>query len=205
MTGIKSPPASFDQITLLTLDIDANTLVRMAWPDPATHCKFRNEMKFRFDAPDGSFGVLYAAFDVATAFAETVLRDKPALATAAAVILDYAEVESRHVVQLKSGTSPRRLRLIKLFDDGLAAARIDNRIATVDDYAVTQLWAKAFYHHPIGADGIIYMSRYMGARKSVAIFDRARSAVEVGSATRLLEHGEFADLVTFFQLAIDKP
>jgi RES domain len=84
MTGIQSPPAHFNQLTLLTIDVDVNTLVRMAWPDSATHCKFRNEIRFRFDAPDASFGVLYAAFDVATAFAETVLRDKPALATAAA-------------------------------------------------------------------------------------------------------------------------
>jgi hypothetical protein len=48
------------------------------------------------------------------------------------------------------------------------------------------------------------MSRYMGARKSVALFDRCSAAVAAGDATPLLEHREFASVVTMFDLAIDR-
>jgi RES domain-containing protein len=104
-----------------------------------------------------------------------------------------------------AGAERRPLRLIKLYDEGLAAARTDNQISARDHYPITQRWALAFHGHPVAADGIIYMSRYMGARKSVALFDRCHAAVAVGSATPLLHHAEFAGLVEMFELAIDRP
>jgi hypothetical protein len=48
------------------------------------------------------------------------------------------------------------------------------------------------------------MSRYMGARKSVALFDRCAAVVAAGAATPLLEHGEFAGIVELFDPGIDR-
>jgi len=145
---------------------------------------------------------MYATFDRATAFAEAVLRDKPMHSDD--VILDYHDLESRVVIELKRGSDDRPLRLIKLYDEGLAAAHTDNQISARDHYPTTQRWAQIFHAHSIAADGIVYMSRYMGARKSAALFDRCSAAVAAGHATPLLEHRAFASVVTMFDLAIDR-
>ena len=44
-------------------------------------------------------------------------------------LLTYEELARRRVVQLRSVTGGRALRLVKLYDEGLAAAKVDNRIA----------------------------------------------------------------------------
>jgi hypothetical protein len=203
MARIQAPPRNFDLLPLIAEDVEPGALVRMAWRDPATHCRFSREARYRFDAPDGSFGVMYAAFDLATASAETVLRAKPIPPVDA--ILDYHDLESRSVIGLKRGADNRPLRLIKLYDEGLAAAHTDNQICARDHYPTTQRWAQIFHAHSISADGLVYMSRYMGARKSVALFDRCSAAVAAGDATPLLAHWEFASVVAMFDLAIDRP
>src|SRR5690606_22847901 len=108
----------------------AGALVRLAWADPSTHLPFRTDARYRFDAPDDSFGVVYAAFDLDTAFVETILRDKPQGATGPAVMLDEAELRDRSVITLDTHRAGRALRLVKLYDDGLVALRLDNRISS---------------------------------------------------------------------------
>jgi hypothetical protein len=203
MARIQAPPRNFDLLSLITEEVEPCALVRIAWRDPATHCRFRREARYRFDAPDRSFGVMYAAFDLATAFSETVLRDKPMRSVD--VILDHHDLESRSVITLKRGADNRSLRLIKLYDEGLAAAHTDNQISARDHYPTTQRWAQIFHAHSTTADGIVYMSRYLGASKSVALFDRCSAAVAAGDATPLLAHPEFASVVAMFDLAIDRP
>jgi hypothetical protein len=203
MTGIPSPPHNFNSLKLVTETVEAPELVRIAWRDVTSHFSFRRNAAYRFDAPDRSFGVLYAAFDFETAFAETVLRQRPMLAGAGMIPLDYAEIEARVLVALE-GQAGRPLQLIKLSDDGLVAARIDNSISSVDDYKSTQQWAKALHDHPLRADGIVYMSRFLGARKSVALFERAQAIVAPGRITPLLEHAELAAVLDRYQVAIDR-
>ena len=202
MARIQAPPRNFPLLPLIIEDVEPGTLVRMGSRDPASHCRFRRQARYRFDSPDRSFGVMYATFDLATAFAETVLRDKPMHSDD--VILDYRDLEARVVIELKRGPDNRPLRLIKLYDEGLAAAHTDNQISARDHYPTTQRWAQIFHAHSIAADGIVYMSRYMGARKSVALFDRCAAAVATGPATALLEHRDFAGVVELFDLAIDR-
>jgi len=202
MARIQAPPRNFDLLSLVIEDVEPSTLLRMASQDPASHCRFRREARYRFDSPDRSFGVMYAAFDLATAFAETVLRDKSMHLDD--VILDYQDLESRVVIELKRGPDNRPLRLIKLYDEGLAAAHTDNQLSARDHYPTTQRWAEMFHAHSIAADGMVYLSRYMGARKSVALFDPCSAAVAAGDATPLLEHREFPSVVEMFDLAIDR-
>ena len=202
MARLQAPPRNFHLLSLIVEDVEPAALVRMAWRNPASHCRFGRKARYRFDSPDRSFGVMYAAFDPATAFAETVLHDQPL--SSADVILDYLELESRVVVELKHGPDARPLRMVKLYDEGLTAAHTDNQISARDHYPTTQRWAEMFHAHSVAADGIVYMSRYMGARKSVALFDRCSAAVAVGDVTPLLEHREFDSVVEVFDLAIDQ-
>ena len=143
MARIQAPPRNFHLLSLIVEDVEPSALVRMASRDPASHCRFRREARYRFDSPDRSFGVMYATFDLATAFAETVLRDKPRHSDD--VILDYHDLESRVVIELKRGPDDRPLRLIKLYDEGLAAAHTDNQISARDHYPTTQRWARRFF------------------------------------------------------------
>src|SRR5665213_417033 len=206
MSTIHLPPAKFEKLLLNPLQIEPSDLLRLALIDPKTHCRFRTDARHRFDSPDASFGVLYAAFDLKTSFCEAVLRDEPRNAMAGEPgILDYAELHSRRVVALKNGPAARSLRLIKLFDEGLAAARTDNRISSADEYSTTREWAKAFHDHPLDADGIVYMSRYLGSRKSVVLFDRCAEVIRVGTVAPLLAHAQFPSIVEDLNLAIDRP
>ena len=152
----------------MLLDVDPAQLLRLAFRSKVSQLGFRASANYRFDAPAGEFGVLYAAFDLATAFAETVLRSVPQeIPAGEEPLLTYEELARRRVVQLAAMPGSMPLRLVKLYDEGLAAAKVDNRIATDDEYATTRLWSKAFHDHPEKADGIAYLSRFMGARRSV--------------------------------------
>jgi hypothetical protein len=207
MSTLDPPPANLSALKLPMVSVRRRkgALVRLAWPDPATYGGFRSSAKYRFDAPDGSFGVLYAAFELETAFAESVLRDTPAHAKSLQVTLDYRDVADRQVVPLDTDAAARPLRLIKLYDRGLAAARTDNQIATVDDYAVTRRWAKALYEHPQQPDGIVYLSRFLAPHRSVVLFDRCRGLFDIGTVTPLLAHPGLGKILDTFELAIDRP
>ena len=206
MARIQEPPQDFDRLSLVIIEVDPGVLVRVAWADPTHHLSFGRRARYRFDAPEGEFGTLYAAFDFTTAFVETVLRDSARHQPAGGlVILDYRALEQRRVIQLGAGAESRPICLIKLYDDGLAAAHTDNQIASRDHYPTTQRWSQAFHGHPVGADGIVYMSRYMGSTRSVVLFDRAKDAVSEMASTPLLAHPELPDVLERFEIGIDAP
>lgn len=190
----------------MLLDVDPAQLLRLAFRSKVSQLGFRASANYRFDAPAGEFGVLYAAFDLATAFAETVLRSVPQeIPAGEEPLLTYEELARRRVVQLAAMPGSMPLRLVKLYDEGLAAAKVDNRIATDDEYATTRLWSKAFHDHPEKADGIAYLSRFMGARRSVLLFDRCAGSLSRGRVTPLLKHADFPGVVRDFRLAISRP
>ena len=207
MSSLPAPPANLHdrQLPLYTLRRRPGALLRLAWKDPGSHLAFRASARFRFDSTDGSFGVTYAAFDLETSFVETILRDKPASPTGPTVMLDYVELRDRRVINLDTAGADRALHLVKLYDEGLAAVGTDNRLSSVNDYAATQRWAKVLHDHPRAPDGLIYMSRYLGARRSVVLFDRARDQVTVGSVTPLLSHPELPKLLDRYRVGIDRP
>jgi hypothetical protein len=206
MSALPLPPKEFSALALRVEEVDPSALLRIAWTTTSTHFTFRRNARYRFDAPDRSFGVLYAAFDLPTAFVETVLRELPQQTPATSRIpLAWNDIANRRVVPLRAGAKRRRLRLIALYGDGLVAARTDNRIATLDDYAVTREWAKACHKHPLRADGILYMSRFLGDRQSAVLFDRARAAVRPARAVWLLNHPDFPAMLDEFKLAVERP
>ena len=190
----------------MLLDVDPAQLLRLAFRSKVSQLGFRASANYRFDAPAGEFGVLYAAFDLATAFAETVLRTVPQeIPAGEEPLLTYEELARRRVVQFAAMPGSMPLRLVKLYDEGLAAAKVDNRIATDDEYATTRLWARAFHDHPENVDGVAYLSRFMGARRSVVLFDRCAGLLARGRVTPLLKHADFPGVVRDFRLAISRP
>jgi hypothetical protein len=88
MTGIPSPPAYIDELKLVIETVEPDRLLRIVARDRVSPLRFRRDADYRFNAPDGSFGVLYAAFDLGTAFAEAVLRDRPMRAASPSIPFD---------------------------------------------------------------------------------------------------------------------
>lgn len=126
---------------------------------------------FRFDAPDGSYGVLYAGTDAHSAFVEGLVSNPENR------VLTTSHLKSKALSKLK----PRRsLRLIDLTISG-ALVRIgaDARLFS-GTRSVAQSWSKALHDHPVTADGILYPSRLDPSRHCVALFgDRAPKLTEL--------------------------
>lgn len=121
----------------------------------------------RFDAPDGSYGVLYAGRTLAAAFSETFLRDPPR------DIVFQADLDTRWRTTIDHDP----LMLLSAFGAGLRKIGVTAEIGTCR-YDVSQAWSKAIHDHSIGLDGIMWAGRHDNTTRSIALFERARSKLK---------------------------
>lgn len=123
----------------------------------------------RLNAPDGSYGVLYAAKDIRGAFAETFLR------TPGLRLIDTGRLKAKAYAHL---SSRRELRLVKLTGPGLGRLGATAEVTHGSlPYDMPQAWSKALHAHPIQADGIAYTARHDDEQLCYAIFDRCRAEI----------------------------
>jgi hypothetical protein len=143
--------------------------------------------ELRYDAPDGSYKVLYVARSLETAFGETLVR------TPSIPYVLSSAVVSRAFSQL---VTTRSVRLYPLLDAGVSSHGLSFSDLHGDAYGKT--WAiSGEIHSTTDADGILYTSRFDN-QLCVALFDRAADAIAETSvtgqiltpelATRLAEH-----------------
>ncbi|ANW02725.1 hypothetical protein LMTR13_23720 [Bradyrhizobium icense] len=132
----------------------------------------------RLNAPDESYGVLYAARETYGAFAETFLR------VPGRTLIDASLLRRKAYVRLEITED---LELIRLAGPSLAILGATAEVVHGGlPYDAPQAWSKALFDHPLGADGIAYYARHDDEGLCYAIFDRARSSVrEVGRETNL--------------------
>ena len=125
----------------------------------------------RFDAPDGSYGVLYAGRDPFCAFIETFAR------AAGTRVITTTALKNHALAELKA---TRPLRLVDLTRSGsLVRMGTDARIFSAD-HEVSQRWSKALHNHPMSADGLLCPSRLDPSRHAVVMFeDRAPRIIEL--------------------------
>jgi hypothetical protein len=122
----------------------------------------------RFNAPDGSYGVLYAAKEPAGAFAETFLR------TPGRTLIDLEFLQRKAYVRLAAS---RELRLIRLAGPGLARLGATAEVTHGGlPYDAAQAWSAALSGHPVAADGIAYHARHDDTELCYALFDRSAAA-----------------------------
>jgi RES domain len=132
----------------------------------------------RFDAPDGSFGVLYVGFDEYCAFIETFGQD-----TGIRVVTRRALAQS-HLSYLEV-TEP--LNLVDLgATGGLARIGADARLLS-GSHAIAQRWSASLRNHPSKAAGLVYPARHDAARKACALFDLSDSVLQVTNTGSLLD------------------
>ena len=123
----------------------------------------------RFGGTDKSFAVLYAAYDLATALAEVLVRDRfeglEARRLFAAELADWAAVQIHTV---------RPLRLLDLRKGGCLKLGVSTDIAGAKCHHEAQQFSDLVYKDAT-IDGILYASR-LTAKNCVAIFDRATTS-----------------------------
>jgi hypothetical protein len=130
---------------------------------------FDRSTEGRFNAPDASYGVLYAAKEINGAFAETFLR------TPGHTLIDADLLQRKAYVRL---IVQRDLKLIRLAGPGLARLGATAEVAHGGlPYDVPQVWSTALSGHPIGADGIAYHARHDDAEVCYALFERSADAI----------------------------
>jgi hypothetical protein len=123
----------------------------------------------RFNAPDASYGVLYAAKKTNGAFAETFLR------TPGRTLIDMDLLKRKAYVRL---VIKRDLKLIRLAGPNLARLGATAEVAHGGlPYDVPQAWSIALARHPLGADGIAYHARHDDAELCYALFERSAGAI----------------------------
>ncbi|WP_238538998.1 RES family NAD+ phosphorylase [Novosphingobium sp. AP12] len=126
----------------------------------------------RFDSPDGSYRILYAARSIETAFGETFVR-APANPYILSTTID-ARVRSELV-------TTRALRLYTLVDAGVSTHGFSFTDLHGDAY--TRTWEiSGHIQETTSADGILYTSRFNNQR-CVALFERASDAIAVSAVT----------------------
>ncbi|RYG62647.1 RES domain-containing protein [bacterium] len=120
---------------------------------------------WRFDAPSGEYGVLYAGADPAAAFIETFGHETGARVPP---FVTRTELERRHLSELHAS---RPMRLVDLRGPGLARMGADGALATGLDYGLTQRWSRALHAHPRRPDGLLFRARHDPSRHAIALFD----------------------------------
>jgi RES domain len=122
----------------------------------------------RFGGSEKNFAVLYAASDLATALAETVVRDR----------FEGLEVRRLFVSELLEWTAVqisavRPLRVVDLRKGGCLKLGVSTDIAGAKCFKEAQRFSDSVYQVET-TDGILYASRLTG-ENCVAVFDRAVS------------------------------
>jgi len=200
--GPPLPPAHLERTGLPLVTVDPAQLLRL-FPLARAPLYFRvtgrGQKAYRFDAPDGEFGVMYAAFSLEVCFAETLLRTRAYRRPAdQPTLIDESELRSRGIAQLAG----ERLALADLTGGGLVRLHVDGSISTTPRYNVPRQWALALWKHPRRVDGIRYVSRFMNSQLAVALFDRCREKLSVQHALPLVEHPDLHRVLDLFNVGI---
>lgn len=126
--------------------------------------------RYRWDAPNGEYGVLYLALDEYAAFMESIGRN--ALRTR---FIPKSDLTSRGLSKV---TLKRKLRLVDLFSSsGLTRAGAEGSLTNSIGYKNSRRWSKAFKSHPEAPDGILYGARHDPSRGAFAIYDHCKDDV----------------------------
>ena len=159
------PPRDLAQRTL--------PLIRLTGPFYRIHRKSHDALHFgtsglnRFDAPQGDFGVLYAATDVFGAFVETAGHRTGVRFVQSSWLAERALSEI--VVR-------EALLLVNLRGPNLARLGADGRLVA-GEHMIPQRWSRALWSHPRRVDGLSYVVRHDLNRGGLALFSRARRKI----------------------------
>jgi len=181
-----SPPQNLSARSPVVFDLAPDDQLFRFYRQRFAPVYFDRSKSGRLNAPNGEFGVLYAAVTRAGAFAETFLR------RAGATLIAADFIAARGLATLRI---LQPLKLAQMFGNGLAKIGATAEVThSSAPYDVPQDWALQLHAHPGSFDGIAYRARHNDSEICVALFDRAEAKfVEVERQTDL-DHDWFYDL-----------
>ena len=172
MQPIPLPPRNLASIPISTVQVAPSRLFRISRFSSGEPF-FGRSAANRFDDPDRTksrrFGTCYLGFSLAVAIAETILHDE--MPFKGRFEVDAQEIEQRYCVRFQG----EPLTLVDPTGTALKALIGTGAISTTMPYDVPQRWSRALHRHPVGADGIVYMSRHVNSDRALVVFDRARA------------------------------
>ncbi|MGG7565502.1 RES family NAD+ phosphorylase [Rhodovulum sp. DZ06] len=190
------PPRPFSRIEIT--DRRFLRLVRWAHPDPLGVGPGGSRFVPAPGAAGGqAFRALYAARDLATAFAETILRDE-AVDRPQDFPVAMAELEAWSVVELRV----RALSLVDLTGDAPLRARIASDAVRARDQAEGRRLGAEIHADPRGFDGALYPSR-LTTGENIVVFERAISRGLAAEARGpLLDAAGFGEVLDRFRVGL---
>lgn len=199
-------PSDFSSRSLAITFVDANRLIRIfrtptgKQPSPVYYGR---SALCRFDCPTSviatsKYGVTYAAFELATCFAETVTREDNSrpLRYGGIAVSESGQISPRFVANL---TATTMLRLADVTDLGLYQIGAEaGEFNSIDYHNATQPWSLEIFNRQEQVDGLLYRSRFLNGRTAVAIFERGGNRVSLGASQiiPLQQHAEYATVLT---------
>lgn len=165
--GFPEPPGNLADRDPLIHTLDVGTVIHRFfnndYPDPIF---FDTSERGRFNSPDSSYGVCYAAENVKGAFAETFLR-QPGHQN-----ITNSELTERGYAELVISES---IQLALVAGNGLARIGATAEITSSSPpYNIPHKWSAALHGHGAMLDGIAYFSRHDNSQLCYALFERCR-------------------------------
>ena len=145
----------------------------------------------RFCSKDDGYTVLYASSDFATAFIETVVRDRFMRRRRREIGL--VEVTERAWVRIEAKPATR-LMLLDLRRDGCALIGVPTDAVNARNHAAGRAFGKAVHAEHANVDGLLYASRLTGA-DVYAVFDRGIGKLDASESGMLPDHPELPDVL----------
>lgn len=188
------PPADLAARTPHVISLPAGAILHRFYTAALEPIHFDRSLNGRLNAPDASYGVLYAAERPEGAFAETFLR------VPGRTQLPADLRERKGYVRLRLG---RDLNLVQLHGPGLAVLGATAEVTSGGlPYGLPQAWSSAIHHHPGTFEGIAYRARHDDNEICFAIFGRASDAVEELDRGRDLDQDWFYELMDVYGLGL---
>jgi RES domain len=151
---------------------------------PSVHMATPLGMRFgssRFSSPDNAFRLVYIAHDVATAIAETIIRDR--FEGAGDRVLDETEIEKWAVAEVAATST---LTVLDLRTTGLLRLGVSTDAARGKAHLEGRKLSEAIYG-AYAVDALLYSSR-LTAANCLAVYDRAVPKLNSTAAVPLLRH-----------------
>ena len=186
-------------ITRYPRDRIASALLRSGFPDGYRIMPARHAAKplgtvpadSRFCSRAGGYTVLYTSPDFATAFVETVVRDRFTHRRERRVAL--REVTDRAWARIS--TQPEaELMLLDLRGDGCTRIGAPTDTVRARNHAAGRAVAKAIHVAHPDIDGLVYVSR-LTEEEIYAVFDRGMTKLEVTGTGLLGDHPDLPDVL----------
>lgn len=152
----------------------------------------------RFCSKADGFTVLYASPEFATAFIETIVRDRFTRTDQREVLLK--EVTERAWALIK--TKPRaKLALLDLRKDGCVRLGAPTDTVNARNHAAGRALGRAIYSEHEDVDGFLFSSRLTGG-DVYAIFDRGVARLDAIETGMLPEHSELIDVLSNYSIKL---